>query len=79
MHPAAYAIIVLIIMIILEILIFNSIYLTPKTREAEGWRLWTVVGVTLLLFVFGGATAIFGMPEGKRRALFSAKSRSAAE
>lgn len=73
MHPASYAIIVLIILIIVEILIFNSVYLTPKDRRDEGWRLWVAIGVTLLLFFFGGATFIFGMPEGKRRSLFKSK------
>jgi len=66
MNPAAYGIIVLIILIIVEILIFNSIYLTPETRKEEGWRLWLAIGATLLLTVFGGATLYVGVYGNKK-------------
>jgi len=61
MHPAAYIIIIWIIWIILEILIFNSIYLTPETRKEQGWRLWLAISVALMITICGSTILYIGV------------------
>ena len=54
MNPMYHLIILLAILIVVEILIFNSIYLTPEDRHQEGWRLWVAIAVTVVIVLLGG-------------------------
>ena len=54
MKPMYHLLTLLAILIIVEILIFNSVYLTPEDRHQEGWRLWVAIAVTVVIVLLGG-------------------------